>query len=168
MAEIPPAPSSPDDEPSLNWQAQLEYLRGLAQVAQESGLAELQVEGDGVRWTLTRAITAAAIGFDAPGHPAGAPARPASAASAVKAPADPTVAVVSPMVGVFYRAPSPNDPPFVELGDRVEVGQTVGLVEAMKVFNEILAEAEGTVAEIVAHTGQLVETGAPLVRLKRS
>jgi len=163
MAEFPPAPSSPDDEPSLNWQAQLEYLRGLAQVAQETGLTELQVEGDGVRWTLTRGIAAQA-GPEVAGYAAG-PGRPATAA---KAPAEPTVAVVSPMVGVFYRAPSPHDPPFVEVGDRVEVGQTVGLVEAMKVFNEILAESEGIVAEIVAQTGQLVETGDPLVRLKRS
>ena len=165
MAEIFPAPSSPDDEPSLNWQAQLEYLRGLAQVAQESGLTELQVEGDGVRWTLSRAATVHAAGPEAAVHAAGAHVRPAGPA---KVAAEPTTAVVSPMVGVFYRAPSPNDPPFVEVGDRVEVGQTVGLVEAMKVFNEILAEAEGIVAEIVAQTGQLVETGAPLVRLKSS
>jgi acetyl-CoA carboxylase biotin carboxyl carrier protein len=73
------------------------------------------------------------------------------------------VPIVSPMVGVFYRAPSPNDPTFVEIGDTVHIGQVVGVVEAMKVFNEITSDIEGTVAEIPAQNAELVETGAPLI-----
>ena len=70
------------------------------------------------------------------------------------------------MVGVFYRAPSPADPNFIAVGDRVERGQVIGLVEAMKSFNEIVAESGGIVSSIPAETGQLVETGQTLVLLK--
>jgi biotin carboxyl carrier protein len=70
------------------------------------------------------------------------------------------------MIGVFYRAPSPSDPNFVEVGDVVEIGQTVALVEAMKVFNEITAEVAGTVIEIKAQTAELVETGQVLMTIR--
>jgi acetyl-CoA carboxylase biotin carboxyl carrier protein len=69
------------------------------------------------------------------------------------------------MTGVFYRAASPDVPPFVEIGDRIEEGQTVGLIEAMKVFSEIPADRPGRVVEILAASGQLVSQGDPLMRL---
>ena len=75
--------------------------------------------------------------------------------------------ITAPLAGVFYGAASPDEPPFASEGEAVEAGQVVALVEAMKVFNEIVAESSGIVAEIVAATSELVETGAPLVRLKR-
>lgn len=104
-----------------------------------------------------------------------APARPRSPAPApvpLQRPPDAppksgrTVAVRSPLTGIFYRAASPDSPPFVELGDLVEEGQTVGIVEAMKVFNEIKAEWRGRVVAIPAQNGQLVHPGEPLVVLE--
>lgn len=72
----------------------------------------------------------------------------------------------SPMIGVFYRSPGADAPPFIEVGDHVEVGQTIGLMEAMKVFSEIPSDYSGTVVEIVALNGQLVHSGDPLVLLR--
>ena len=76
------------------------------------------------------------------------------------------VAVRSPVMGVFYRAASPETPPYVEVGARVEEGDIVGLVEAMKVFNEIASEVTGEVVEVVAKNGDLVELDQPLVWLR--
>ncbi|GIV19257.1 MAG: hypothetical protein KatS3mg023_1008 [Armatimonadota bacterium] len=72
----------------------------------------------------------------------------------------------APMTGVFYRAPSPDAPPYVDRGDFVEEGQTICLIEAMKVFNEVPAERSGRIVEICAESGQLVEQGAVLFRLE--
>jgi acetyl-CoA carboxylase biotin carboxyl carrier protein len=73
--------------------------------------------------------------------------------------------VTAPMIGTYYSAPSPGDPPFVRVGDAVEVGQVVGIIEAMKIMNEILADRAGTVAEVLVANGQPVEYGSPLIRL---
>ena len=70
------------------------------------------------------------------------------------------------MVGIFYAAGAPGDPPFVNVGDVVMVGQTIGLIEAMKVFSEIPAEASGRVVEIVAASGVLVQQSEPLFRIE--
>jgi acetyl-CoA carboxylase biotin carboxyl carrier protein len=94
------------------------------------------------------------------------PAFAPHAGSTPGAPDDSLLTIVSPMIGVFYRAPSPSDPNFVEVGDVVEIGQTVALVEAMKVFNEITAEVAGTVIEIKAQTAELVETGQVLMTIR--
>lgn len=151
-----------------NWNGQVEYLRGLAQIVREAGLSTLEIETDGFKLTLRGArpqfVAASEVVASSPLAPLqGAPL----AHSRARAPEESLVPVVSPMVGVWYRAPSPADPNFVEVGDRVEVGQTIGLVEAMKVFNEITAETGGVVAQIPAQTGQLVETGHPLLMLRR-
>lgn len=73
----------------------------------------------------------------------------------------------SPLTGIFYRTPAPNEPYYVNEGDLVEEGQVVGLVEAMKIFNEIKAEAAGRVVAIVAQSGQLVRQGDPLIILEK-
>jgi acetyl-CoA carboxylase biotin carboxyl carrier protein len=73
----------------------------------------------------------------------------------------------SPIVGTFYRAPSPDTPPFVEVGDAVEPGQTVAIVEAMKLLNPIVAEESGVVAEVLVANEQPVEFDQPLLRLKK-
>lgn len=73
------------------------------------------------------------------------------------------VPVTSPMTGIYYGAPSPNAPPFVKEGETVTAGQVVGLIEAMKVFNEITAAVSGTVTKVVAEGGQLVQPGDPLL-----
>jgi acetyl-CoA carboxylase biotin carboxyl carrier protein len=92
--------------------------------------------------------------------------RPTSPAADVSAKRPRTVAVRSPLIGVFYRAASPDAPPFVEVGDLVEEGQTVCIVEAMKVFNEIKAEWRGRVVAIPVESGRLVQAGEPLVVLE--
>ncbi len=73
--------------------------------------------------------------------------------------------VLSPMVGTFYRAPGPDDAPFVEVGDRIRTGQTVCIIEAMKLMNEIEAEVSGQVMEILVKNGEPVEYGQPLMRI---
>ncbi|HZT43115.1 MAG TPA: biotin/lipoyl-containing protein [Chthonomonadaceae bacterium] len=77
------------------------------------------------------------------------------------------VALSSPMMGLFYRADKPGAPPLIEVGDRVAVGQAIGIIEAMKVFSEIPAEHAGTVLSILAQDGQLVQAGEPLMILRR-
>ena len=147
-------------EPSeINWAAQIEYLRALAQIVQDENLSRLEIESDGTKWTLKAApLMVAQTAESVVAAPFSAPAAPVASPLLIP--------LASPMVGVFYHAPSPGEPNFLEIGDRVERGQTIGLIEAMKVFNEITAEASGVVAEIPAGNGQLVETGQPLVLLK--
>ena len=85
---------------------------------------------------------------------------------AVPPPAEPKwVEVISPMVGTFYRAPGPDEPPFVQVGDRVRIGQTVCIIEAMKLMNEIEAEVSGSVVEILIQNGEPLEYGQPLMRI---
>lgn len=79
------------------------------------------------------------------------------------APANKGIPISSPMTGVYYTSPNPGDPPFVKVGDHVSAGQVVGLIEAMKVFNEILSTVTGTVTETNANNGQLVQPGDPLL-----
>ncbi len=146
----------------IDWPAQVAYLRELARIVADEKLSRLDIESDGMTWTLKAAPTAVAHFVHSE---AGAPM--AAPAGMVAAPAAPElIPLPSPMVGVFYHSPSPGEPNFVEIGDRVERGQTIGLIEAMKVFNEITAEASGTLVEIPVGNGQLVETGMPLMLLK--
>jgi acetyl-CoA carboxylase biotin carboxyl carrier protein len=76
------------------------------------------------------------------------------------------VDMVSPMVGTFYSAPAPSEPPFIEVGDRIKAGQTVCIIEAMKLMNEIEAEVSGQIVEILLQNGAPVEFGQPLMRIK--
>jgi biotin carboxyl carrier protein len=80
---------------------------------------------------------------------------------------DGLISVTSPLAGVFYGAPAPGEAPFVATGDRVDAGQVVALVEAMKVFNEIHAEVGGEIAEILVSTGQHVRAGQQLMRIRQ-
>ena len=73
--------------------------------------------------------------------------------------------ITAPMIGTFYASPSPSEPPFVRLGDAVEVGQVIGIIEAMKIMNEIAADHAGVVADVLVDNGQAVEYGSPLLRL---
>jgi len=73
--------------------------------------------------------------------------------------------ITSPMVGTFYASPTPGAPPYVRVGDHVEVGQTVGIIEAMKIMNEIAADRAGLVVAVLIENGQAVEYGSPIVRL---
>ena len=73
--------------------------------------------------------------------------------------------ITAPMIGTFYGSPSPGEPPYVRVGDQVEVGQIVGIIEAMKIMNEIAADRAGIVQAVLAESGQAVEFGSPLLRL---
>lgn len=94
----------------------------------------------------------------------GVPSVPATTGRVIRA--DNTVAVVAPLTGVYYAAPSPMSPPFVAVGDVVEAGQVVAQVEAMKVFNEIQAEVAGRVTALVASNGNVVQKGDVLIRIE--
>jgi acetyl-CoA carboxylase biotin carboxyl carrier protein len=104
------------------------------------------------------AHAAAAAAPSAAPHPLGASPEPAAEEG--------LFAQLSPMVGTFYRAPSPGSPPFVDIGQRVSVGQTLCIIEAMKLMNEIEAEVSGTVVEIVPANAQPVEFGEVLFRIR--
>ena len=146
----------------------LRKLKTLIDLVAESGISELEVteENDKVRIVNKVQTVAVAAPVAAPVVAAPAPA-PATAAPAVEQPvaAEPAAqgtTVTSPMVGTFYRAPNPGAEPFVKVGDHVEAGQTLGIIEAMKLLNEIEAETSGTIKEICVENAQPVEFGQPL------
>ena len=96
-------------------------------------------------------------------------APPAAPSEPTPPPADPKwVEIVSPMVGTFYRAPAPTEPPFVETGNRVSKGQAVCIIEAMKLMNEVEAEVSGEIVEILVENGEPVEFNQPLMRVMPS
>jgi acetyl-CoA carboxylase biotin carboxyl carrier protein len=146
---------------------ELAELRRLIDLVQSTGIGELEVStgGRSVRVAALAAIAQAGTASAAVSAPAGAPAAaaaPAGAVSAVAAaPADQLV-ITSPMVGTFYRAPAPDADPYIEVGDSVTVGQTVCIVEAMKLMNEIESEVRGRVVKILVENAQPVEYGQKL------
>ena len=152
----------------------MEDVRKLVQMIEKSDVTHIEWEKGPEKVVIKRGNSVAAAPVAAPvGHaapvsaPVPAPAPAAAAAPKAEAkPADkPGVLVNSPFVGTFYRAPSPESPPFVEVGAKVKKGQTLCIVEAMKLMNEIEAEADGTVAEILVQNATPVEFGEPLFRI---
>lgn len=93
-------------------------------------------------------------------------AAPVAAVEPAEVPAD-TVSITSPMVGVFYQAPAENAQPYVKVGDSVRKGTVLCLIEAMKMMNEITAEADGVIAEVCVANGQVVDFGKELFKIKR-
>ena len=147
----------------------LRKLKKLIDLVEESGIAEIEVTEGEEKVRITRSLAApqpvyaAAPAVAAAPAPAAAAAAPVAAAGAPAAPArDLSKAQASPMVGTFYRAPGPNAPVFVEVGQSVNAGDTLCIIEAMKLMNEIEAERSGVVKEILVENGQPVEFGEPL------
>ena len=152
-------------------------LAEIADVMEDRGLTRVRVEEpDGTAVELERASAAkpVAVPMPMPGAvtaPAVAPvampaAAPESAAQAPAAAPEPKgTEVTAPMVGVFYAAPAPGDEPFVRVGSKVKAGETLCIIEAMKVLNEVTAEADGEVLEICVADGDLVEFGSCLMRI---
>ena len=147
----------------------LRKLKKLIDLVEESGIAEIEVTEGEEKVRITRTIAAAAPVYAAPAPAAAAPvAAPVAAAPAAAAPAaapaarDLSNAQKSPMVGTFYRAPGPNAAAFVEVGKQVKAGDTLCIIEAMKLMNEIEAEKSGVVKEILVENGTPVEYGEPL------
>jgi acetyl-CoA carboxylase biotin carboxyl carrier protein len=141
-------------------------IRDLAELLEETGLSEIEIEREGMRVRVARQVSVSAPMYSAP---AAAPAALASGAPAAAVPAaaaaDPGKhpgAVPSPMVGTAYLAPEPGAAPFVEVGARVSQGQTILIIEAMKTMNHIPAPKAGVVTAILVGNGQPVEFGEPL------
>ena len=128
----------------------LRKLKKLIDLVEESGIAEIEVTEGEEKVRITRATAAPAPVYAAPAHVAAPAARDLSNAQK------------SPMVGTFYRAPGPNAAAFVEVGQQVKAGDTLCIIEAMKLMNEIEAEKSGTVKEILVENGTPVEFGEPL------
>jgi acetyl-CoA carboxylase biotin carboxyl carrier protein len=144
-------------------------LRRLIRLVQRTGIGELEVSAGGraVRISAVPGAAPAAVGHaaatvaPAPGQAAAA-GNAGHSAPALPSKSDKYVAVVSPMVGTFYRAPAPDADPYVEVGTMVEIGQTVCIIEAMKLMNEIESEVRGRVVELLVENAQAVEFGQKL------
>lgn len=132
-------------------------IRKYAQLMGELGLTGLEIKSKDDVVRLERSFAAAPIPV--------APAVPVTAPAAVET-AD-YISVTSPIVGLFYAAPAENADPYVTLGDRVKKGQTLCIVEAMKLMNEICAEENGVIDKICVTNGQMVEYGTELFRIRR-
>jgi acetyl-CoA carboxylase biotin carboxyl carrier protein len=145
----------------------------ITRLLEESSFDELHLEIDGLKLHLKRGAPgpaqavpdSAAVVVPAPAAPAGSGSAPAN-----KIIADVTdlQAVHAPMLGTFYRAPKPGEPPFVEVGSRVEPDSIIGIIEVMKLMNIVRSGVHGTVAEIPGRDGALVEYGETLLRVRRT
>ena len=133
----------------------------------ESSLSELEVESEGFRISMK---SSAAVHIDtvlpAPSLPASAPAQ-ASAPAPVDQISESNEIITAPLVGTFYRAPATDAPPFVEEGSIVKAGDSLCIIEAMKIMNKLEAEFPCEIVRILAENGQMVEYGAPLFEVKR-
>jgi acetyl-CoA carboxylase biotin carboxyl carrier protein len=156
------APKPPANDPIDS-----RLVRKLADILTETGLSEIEIEHDGLKIRVAKTLTAAPMQVYAPAPaaapaPVAAPAAPAVAAPAqAAAPANGDL-VKSPMVGSVYLQPQPGSDPFVKIGDTVQVGQTLMIIEAMKTMNPIPATKAGKLVEILVEDGQPVEFGEPL------
>jgi acetyl-CoA carboxylase biotin carboxyl carrier protein len=149
----------------------------ITRLLEESDFDELYLEQDGLKLTLRRGAAAGpppAVSATRAASPP--PAVPASAASTLheaggefpQSAADQSVAhVTAPLVGIFYRAPRPGAPPYVEVGAAVEEDTIIGIIEVMKLMNAVRAEVKGTVSEILVQDGAAVEYGQVLLRVAR-
>jgi acetyl-CoA carboxylase biotin carboxyl carrier protein len=149
----------------------LDKLSALFELLAEKDIAEFEHEEGGVRVRVARGVRHAIVA-SAPAVPLPPPSLAAvgSAADlpAAEAPGGDYVDVTSPFVGSFYRSPSPDAPAFVDVGSVVRPGQTLCIIEAMKLMNEIESECAGTVSEIFAQNGKSVEYGQKLFRIKKA
>jgi acetyl-CoA carboxylase biotin carboxyl carrier protein len=153
----------------------LEFLKRLIRAMDQSSLDSIEIERGGTRLRLSKSPPAGPVAAGAQGSaaPASVPATGLAAAAPAFAPAPEPVAppashlieVRSPMVGTFYRAPAPDAPAYVEKGRRVSKGDTLGIIEAMKLMNELESEVEGTIVDILAENAQPVEFGQVLFRV---
>ena len=138
----------------------------LMDAVKSRGLAELSLEGDDFKLKIKANAPAPVVYASAPAAAPTAPAAAAAQAAPADAPAsaeEPGTKVTAPLVGVFYSAPAPDAPPYIEVGQSVKKGDTLFIIEAMKTMNEISAPCDGTISRILAEAGDLVEFGQTLV-----
>ena len=174
----PPAPEVVVDAPELapGDQALFGVIDRLAAILDHSDLVELEIQVGKTGLTLRKptalAQAAVAVGpgvATAPATPqAGAasagPAQPAAADAAAAAPAKPSVK--APLTGIWYGSPAPGSAPYVQVGSEVAVGTVIGLIEAMKLFNEIKSDMAGRVVKVIAESGKLVKAKQPLIEVE--
>ena len=153
MARPPSKPQPPAAQPAED------VVRSLAKLLDETGLSEIEIEEGGRRVRVARPVASAA--YVAP--PVVAPPLVQAKSERTSEPADNPGVVLSPMVGSAYRAPEPGAKPFVDVGSRVKVGDTLLIIEAMKTLNQIPAPRAGTVTQILFEDGQPVEFGESLM-----
>jgi acetyl-CoA carboxylase biotin carboxyl carrier protein len=170
----PQRPAQPD--PADGDASLLALVDRLAAVLEKSDLGELEVTAGGTTIvlrsaaSLERSVAVAAPGdpavHDLPAPTAPGPAASAQAAAAAAAPIAARPSVKAPLTGIYYGAPSPGATAYVKVGDHVSVGQIIGLIEAMKLFNEIKSDLAGRVVRICAENGALVKAKAPLIEVE--
>lgn len=136
-------------------------VKEFIQMMQAGNIARLELEHGDLKLSLRAHEEAGFIGASVP-----APALRALQQPTASTPADDSLhTITAPMIGTYYDTPAPGEAPFVAVGDHVEEGQTIGIIEAMKIMNEIAADRAGTVTALLATSGATVEYGSPLVRL---
>ena len=153
----------------------LRKIKKLIDLLEESNLAELEIkEGEEIvrlsrypknmapTYTAPPSAGPAAVQVSAPAAASPAPSEPEAPASSPSKDLPPGTTVCSPMVGTFYASANPDAPPFVSVGQKVKAGDTLGIIEAMKMFNQIEAEVSGTVLAVLAESGHPVEFDQPL------
>ena len=143
----------------------LDEVKSLVALMNDSSLSRLSIQQEGFSLHLERSITAAPA-VSAPAHIVATPIAHAAAALPEPAAKEGDI-IASPMVGTFYRSPSPDSPMFANVGDRVSKGKPLCILEAMKIFNEVEADFDCTILEILVEDGQVVEYDMPLFRVKR-
>ncbi|MFC5467886.1 acetyl-CoA carboxylase biotin carboxyl carrier protein [Cohnella suwonensis] len=154
----------------------LSEIKELIKLVDQTTVHELEIENEGMRLSIRKPGRTEVVNVQTPHlthtylpQAASAPAPAVSASAEAKAPAADTSnlhRIVSPMVGTFYRAPSPDAPNFVNAGDRVNDKSVVCILEAMKLMNPLEAEVKGEIVDILVENGQLVEFGQPLFLVK--
>ena len=147
-------------------------IRKLVKLVESAGITSLEIEEGELQIRIEKAApvssapqlvyASAPAAAPAPAAPAAAPAAPAAEAPV----ASNLIEVRAPMVGTFYRSPNPESPPFVEVGDSIRPGQTLCILEAMKIMNEIEAEVSGRIAEVLIDNGQPVQFDQVLYRIE--
>ncbi|MBN9596915.1 MAG: acetyl-CoA carboxylase biotin carboxyl carrier protein [Afipia sp.] len=161
MASSPKEPSAPKEKPA----DERELIRELAMLLDETNLTEIEIERAGLRLRVARNISIAAaapVSYQPAPVSAAPAATPVAAATSADISKHPGV-VPSPMVGTAYLASEPGAKPFIDVGSKVKVGDTLIIIEAMKTMNQIPATRAGTVTQILVEDGQPVEFGEPLV-----
>lgn len=148
----------------------IEEIRELAQIMKENGLGVLELQEDGTSLRLetacaTAPVVQAVVPAAAPAAPAPAPTAPTTAQDGTPVDFNNLKEVKSPMVGMFYQAPSPEADPYVRVGSKVKKGDVLCVIEAMKLLNEITADTDGEIVDVCVENGQLVEYGQVLFKI---
>jgi acetyl-CoA carboxylase biotin carboxyl carrier protein len=142
----------------------IERVEDLIHMLEGSTIGELELTEAGTEIIIRRQPGLMTVSAPSQLSNTGLPGVQVEAAHAAKT--DGSVAIITPLTGVYYSSPSPSAPPFISVGDVVQIGQVIALVEAMKVFNEIQAEVSGQVSALVATNGEVVQKGDTLIRIQ--